>query len=86
LIGRSGQTLREQLRQAMLEQKAGVTPSDDSVPLLVEKDIDELPPMPEITTIIEEPKEQTVIGSALKGGPILPLIKKKRKKKQVKCY
>lgn len=83
LIGRSGQTLREQLRQAMLEQKAGITPTDESVPLVVEKEIDELPPMPEISTTVEEPKVQSVIGSALKDGPSMPLVKKKRKKKQV---
>ncbi|KAF1796039.1 P-loop containing nucleoside triphosphate hydrolase protein [Mucor lusitanicus] len=80
LIGRSGQTLREQLRQAMLEQKAGVAISDESVPLVVEKEIEELPPMPEIVYAAEAPKEQPVVGSALAGG--LPLVMRKRKKKQ----
>lgn len=83
LIGRSGQTLREQLRQAMLEQKAGITPTDESVPLVIEKEVDELPPMPEIPVITEEPKDQPTMGSALVGGPSLPLVKKKRKKKHV---
>lgn len=80
LIGRSGQTLREQLRQAMLEQKAGVAITDETVPLLVEKEIDDLPPMPEIVYATEEPKDQPVVGSALAGG--LPLVMRKRKKKQ----
>ncbi|CAO3641577.1 unnamed protein product [Mucor hiemalis] len=84
LIGRSGQTLREQLRQAMLEQKAGVAITDESVPLLVEKDIDELPPMPEIVYADDaESNDQPVVGSALKqNGVGLPLVKRKRKKKQ----
>jgi ATP-dependent RNA helicase DHX37/DHR1 len=85
LIGRSGQTLREQLRQAMLEQKAGITPSDETVPLIVEKEIEELPPMPEIVYSTEtSTKNEPVVGSALKQGPGLPLVKRKRKKKQVK--
>ncbi|KAI8640295.1 P-loop containing nucleoside triphosphate hydrolase protein [Parasitella parasitica] len=82
LIGRSGQTLREQLRQAMLEQKAGVAMSDETVPLLVEKDSDELPPMPEIVYAAEAPKEQPVVGSALAAGGGLPPVMRKRKKKQ----
>lgn len=84
LIGRSGQTLREQLRQAMLEQKAGVAITDESVPLLVEKDIDELPPMPEIVYADDaDSNDQPVVGSALKqNGVGLPLVKRKRKKKQ----
>lgn len=86
LIGRSGQTLREQLRQAMLEQKAGVALTDETVPLLVEKEIEELPPMPEIVYADDSAKiEQPVVGSALKqstDGGGLPLVKRKRKKKQ----
>lgn len=84
LIGRSGQTLREQLRQAMLEQKAGIAISDESVPLVIEKDIDELPPMPEMVYTDNTAAEEAVVGSALKqsvnGG--LPLTMRKRKKKQ----
>lgn len=64
----------------MLEQKAGVAISDESVPLVVEKEIEELPPMPEIVYAAEAPKEQPVVGSALAGG--LPLVMRKRKKKQ----
>lgn len=84
MIGRSGQTLREQLRQAMLEQKAGVAISDESVPLVVEKEVEELPPMPEIVYADDaEKNDQPVIGSALKqNGVGLPLVKRKRKKKQ----
>ncbi|KAI9270879.1 P-loop containing nucleoside triphosphate hydrolase protein [Sporodiniella umbellata] len=80
LIGRSGQTLREQLHQAMLEQKAGITPTNEDVPLLIEKDIETLPPMPEI--VYQAPKEETVVmGSALKQTGE-SLVKRKRKKKQ----
>ncbi|KAI9361067.1 P-loop containing nucleoside triphosphate hydrolase protein [Pilaira anomala] len=83
LIGRSGQTLREQLRQAMLEQKAGVAMTDESVPLVIERDVDELPPMPEIVYADTSATDQPVVGSALKqsvnGG--LPLTMRKRKKK-----
>lgn len=84
LIGRSGQTLREQLRQAMLEQKAGIAMSDESVPLVIERDIEELPPMPEMVYTDNTATEEAVVGSALKqsvnGG--LPLTMRKRKKKQ----
>lgn len=86
LIGRSGQTLREQLRQAMLEQKAGVAISDESVPLVVEKEVEELPSMPEIVYANDGEKNDqpvVVVGSALKqNGVGLPLVKRKRKKKQ----
>jgi hypothetical protein len=69
----------------MLEQKAGITPTDETVPLLVEKEVDALPPMPEIVYATETtPKDEPVVGSALKQGPGLPLVKRKRKKKQVK--
>ncbi|CEG67264.1 Putative ATP-dependent RNA helicase DHX8 [Rhizopus microsporus] len=83
LIGRSGQTLREKLHQAMLEQKAGLTPTTD-VPLIIEKDIESLPPMEEV--IFEkkdEKKDEPVVGSALKqDGSTLNLVKRKRKKKK----
>ena len=81
LIGRSGQTLREQLKQAMLEQKAGIAISDETVPLMIEKDLDELPAM---EVVMEQIKEQDapVVGSALKNTGGLPLVKRKRKKKQ----
>ncbi|KAG1177760.1 hypothetical protein G6F70_007089 [Rhizopus microsporus] len=83
LIGRSGQTLREKLHQAMLEQKAGLTPTTD-VPLIIEKDIESLPPMEEVIfEKKEEKKDEPVIGSALKqDGSALNLVKRKRKKKK----
>lgn len=69
----------------MLEQKAGITPTDESVPLVVEKEIEELPPMPEIVYAADTTaKDEPVVGSALKQGPGLPLVKRKRKKKQVR--
>lgn len=40
-IGRSKQTMREQLKQAVLEEKAGLKISNDDVPLLVEHEVDE---------------------------------------------
>ncbi|RCH85352.1 putative ATP-dependent RNA helicase DHR1, partial [Rhizopus stolonifer] len=80
LIGRSGQTLREQLRQAMLEQKAGVPLTNDDVPLVVEKEVEDLAPMPEMVYAEPTPVDQPVVGSALKAGTTL--IKRKRKKKQ----
>jgi hypothetical protein len=41
--------------------------------------------MPEIVYATETtPKDEPVVGSALKQGPGLPLVKRKRKKKQVK--
>lgn len=69
----------------MLEQKAGIAMTDESVPLLIERDIDELPPMPEIVYADNiADVEQPTVGSALKqsvnGG--LPLTMRKRKKKQ----
>ncbi|ORE11706.1 P-loop containing nucleoside triphosphate hydrolase protein [Rhizopus microsporus var. microsporus] len=83
LIGRSGQTLREKLHQAMLEQKAGLTPTTD-VPLIIEKDIESLPPIEEaIFEKKEEKKDEPVVGSALKqDGSTLNLVKRKRKKKK----
>ncbi|RCH91860.1 putative ATP-dependent RNA helicase DHR1 [Rhizopus azygosporus] len=83
LIGRSGQTLREKLHQAMLEQKAGLTPTTD-VPLIIEKDIESLPPMEEVIfEKKEEKKDEPVVGSALKqDGSTLNLVKRKRKKKK----
>ncbi|CAO3702861.1 unnamed protein product [Rhizopus stolonifer] len=81
LIGRSGQTLREQLHQAMLEQKAGLTQTNEDVPLLIEKDIDSLPPMPEIVYQEKPAEDAPVVGSALKQTGE-NLIKRKRKKKQ----
>lgn len=86
LIGRSGQTLREQLHQAMLEQKAGITPTNTDVPLLIEKDVETLPPMPEFVFEPKETKkEEPAVGSALKqtaDGGSLNLVKRKRKKKK----
>lgn len=81
LIGRSGQTLREQLHQAMLEQKAGMTQTNEDVPLLIEKDLDSLPPMPEIVYQEKPAENAPVAGSALKQTGE-NLIKRKRKKKQ----
>lgn len=67
----------------MLEQKAGVAMTDESVPLVIERDVDELPPMPEIVYADTSATDQPVVGSALKqsvnGG--LPLTMRKRKKK-----
>lgn len=67
----------------MLEQKAGLTPTTD-VPLIIEKDIESLPPMEEV--IFEkkdEKKDEPVVGSALKqDGSTLNLVKRKRKKKK----
>ncbi|KAI8876009.1 P-loop containing nucleoside triphosphate hydrolase protein [Backusella circina FSU 941] len=86
LIGRSGQTLREQLHQAMLEQKAGLEVTDESVPLFIEKEVDvDNVPMEILQSIQEVKKEQPVTGSALKqaeDGSSLPLVKRKRKKKK----
>ncbi|KAF7727046.1 putative ATP-dependent RNA helicase DHR1 [Apophysomyces ossiformis] len=103
LMGRRTQTLREQLRQAVLEQKAGLDTSDTTVPLFVEKEIDPdmermfaEPTLMEGPTAGEEPNsaeptstgssvEAVVVGSALKktdDGPAMPLVKRKRKKKQ----
>ncbi|KAI8986924.1 P-loop containing nucleoside triphosphate hydrolase protein [Pilobolus umbonatus] len=84
LIGRSRQTLKEQLHQARLEEKAGVEISDTTVPLLVEKeiDVDSLPPMPEFTQQVEA--KENMIGSALKQSEdgAVPLTMRKRKKKK----
>jgi ATP-dependent RNA helicase DHX37/DHR1 len=86
LIGRSGQTLREQLHQAMLEQKAGVEATDETVPLYVEKEVDvDNVPMEIMQSIQQVAKEQPVTGSALKqaeDGSALLLVKRKRKKKK----
>ncbi|KAI8984745.1 P-loop containing nucleoside triphosphate hydrolase protein [Mycotypha africana] len=87
LIGRSGQTLREQLHQAMLEQKAGLTP-DENIPLVIEKEVQE--PVVVMDVDVEQQQQQQpeqpqqaeikpVMGSALKGA--LPSMKRKRKKK-----
>lgn len=67
----------------MLEQKAGLTPTTD-VPLIIEKDIESLPPMEEVIfEKKEEKKDEPVIGSALKqDGSALNLVKRKRKKKK----
>ncbi|KAI7902923.1 P-loop containing nucleoside triphosphate hydrolase protein [Cokeromyces recurvatus] len=83
LIGRSGQTLREQLKQTLMEQKAGLTPTHTDVPLLIEKEVEE---KPELFEINKEQQQQTIqtsiMGSALKDGPNMPLVKRKRKKKK----
>lgn len=93
-IGRPKQSAREQLRQAFLEQKAGVNITDTSnARLFVEKEIEE-----EETSAIasssnnkatkpQQPQSTPVVGSALKqtdGTPAMPLTKRKRKKKQVR--
>ncbi|KAI8391758.1 P-loop containing nucleoside triphosphate hydrolase protein [Radiomyces spectabilis] len=93
LIGRSGQTLREQLHQAMLEQKAGVPVTHSDVPLFVEKEVSEELPAELSTAAVqmtvpdsaETAKTEVVAGSALKqtaDGAAPSLVKRKRKKKK----
>ncbi|OBZ89764.1 putative ATP-dependent RNA helicase DHR1 [Choanephora cucurbitarum] len=86
LIGRSGQTLREQLRQSIMEQKAGIPLTNTDVPLVVEKEIDEKEEQEAMASIFSQSQAATsttttpVVGSALKAGTTM--IKRKRKKKQ----
>ncbi|KAI9482833.1 MAG: P-loop containing nucleoside triphosphate hydrolase protein, partial [Benjaminiella poitrasii] len=87
LLGRSGQTLREQLKQTLMEQKAGMTPTHTDVPLLIEKEVEETPEVFEaaLSQHQQESSETTaapVMGSALKNGPNMLLVKRKRKKKK----
>ncbi|ORX57538.1 P-loop containing nucleoside triphosphate hydrolase protein [Hesseltinella vesiculosa] len=88
MIGRPAQTLREQLKQAMLEQKAGIHTNDNpDLPLMVETEVDEdqldltmfQPATPADPAPATAPA--LAVGSALKDGA-MPLIKKKRKKKK----
>ena len=98
-IGRPKQSAREQLRQAFLEQKAGVNITDTSnARLVVEKEIQEeendnqtpmIATLPSNNTKPKQAQSQPtpVVGSALKqtdGTPTMPLTKRKRKKKQVR--
>ncbi|KAI8069700.1 P-loop containing nucleoside triphosphate hydrolase protein [Gongronella butleri] len=88
LIGRSAQTLREQLKQAMLEQKAGISRDDDddelARPLVVEKEVNEedfdmsVFQAPEPAVPADAP---ALVGSALKQGTG-PMVLKKRKRKK----
>ncbi|KAI9304037.1 P-loop containing nucleoside triphosphate hydrolase protein [Cunninghamella echinulata] len=96
LIGRPAQTLREQLKQAMLEKKAGIIKedgeNDQDLRLFVEKEVNDSdfdvtvyqPPSTtqKDTTETDTTSSTTLIGSALKSGPDTPLVKKKRKKKK----
>ncbi|ORZ21480.1 P-loop containing nucleoside triphosphate hydrolase protein [Absidia repens] len=98
LIGRPAQTLREQLKQAVLERKAGVKGSDDEdddrLRLYVEKDVkddefDVTPYQPPTTTTASTEDDSataaestSMAGSALKNGTGPPLVMKKRKKKK----
>ncbi|KAI7868564.1 P-loop containing nucleoside triphosphate hydrolase protein [Spinellus fusiger] len=91
LIGRSGQTLREKLRQTLLEQKAGMDTSEKDIRLVVETEVDEedvetmevLAAFNTFHASVETPVPSQ-FGSALRQtteGPALPLVKRKRKKK-----
>lgn len=91
--------MREQLRQAILEEKAGLKVSNDSVPLLVEKEIDEETLKESIASVAPEEKAvepadkpemkqklaAPVIGSALKQTENGPALPlTKRKRKKKK--
>ncbi|KAI8097439.1 P-loop containing nucleoside triphosphate hydrolase protein [Halteromyces radiatus] len=95
LIGRPAQTLREQLKQAMLEKKAGIQGSDDDnddLRLYVEKDVQDAEfdvtpyqqPNLDVSTATEPVSNESsaIVGSALKNGTAAPLVMKKRKKKK----
>ncbi|KAG0164076.1 putative ATP-dependent RNA helicase DHR1 [Apophysomyces sp. BC1034] len=83
LMGRRTQTMREQLKQAMLEQKAGLSATDSAVPLFVEKEINpdmEMVFTEQMTAEVPAPEEPAVeapvVGSALRktgDGPDMPL-------------
>ncbi|KAI9317711.1 P-loop containing nucleoside triphosphate hydrolase protein [Dichotomocladium elegans] len=97
-IGRPAQTLREQLRQAMLERKTGIKISDSGAEsrLFVEKEVDEedamvmeaAPPAPApapASAPQSAPKPTPIVGSALKqSAEGVPTIPltKRRRKKK----
>ncbi|KAL0088354.1 P-loop containing nucleoside triphosphate hydrolase protein [Phycomyces blakesleeanus] len=98
LIGRSAQTLREKLRQSMLEQKAGMDVTNTDIRLVVEKEIDDeemeafsaaslaqMEIQAKADAEAAAAAENSNFGSALKkteDGPAVSLVKRKRKKKK----
>lgn len=97
-IGRPRQTVREQLRQALLEQKAGISSNKhEEVRLFVEKEVDDEMLQKQFSenksdnattsAPAQAPMSTPVVGSALQqtpDGPAISLTKRKRKKKKVK--